>query len=109
MEKSGLEIPEKKADDKAFTGFLGKVLPSYDNERIYLSDMKKLASWYTILKDKLDFEALKKVDNATEENKEDVKTESKAKAKVEKVVKNNTIKGDTKSKGKSVGTIRKMA
>jgi hypothetical protein len=109
MEKSGLEIPEKKADDKAFTGFLGKVLPSYDNERIYLSDMKKLASWYTILKDKLDFEALKKVDSATEENKEDVKTESKVKAKVEKVVKSNTIKGDTKSKGKSVGTIRKMA
>lgn len=109
MEKSGLEIPEKKADDKAFTGFLGKVLPSYDNERIYLSDMKKLASWYTILKDKLDFEALKKADSTTEENKEEAKTESKAKSKVEKVVKNNTIKGDTKSKGKSVGTIRKMA
>jgi hypothetical protein len=107
--KEGLQIPGKISDDKAFASFLGSVLPNYDNERIYLSDMKKLASWYLILKDKLDFDALHKADNDSEENKDELKTETKTKAKVEKVVKNNTIKGDTKSKGKSVGTIRKMA
>ncbi|MDP2174588.1 MAG: DUF5606 domain-containing protein [Bacteroidota bacterium] len=108
-EKGGLQIPGKISEDKAFTSFLASVLPNYDNERIYLSDMKKLANWYLILKDKIDFDTLNKTENDEVENKDEVKTESKAKAKVEKVVKNNTIKGDTKSKGKSVGTIRKMA
>lgn len=111
--KEGLTVPDKKDADSVFPQFLGKVLPNYDNERIYLSDMKKLASWYNILHDKLDFEALKK--SLEEEEKEEgdetkeakVKTESKAKS--EKPVKTNTVKGDTKSKGKSVGTIRKMA
>ena len=35
--------------------------------------------------------------------------EEQAKAKIEKPVKNAGPKGDSKSKGKSVGTIRKMA
>src|SRR5690606_4036919 len=40
--KEGFEIPDKKANDDVFPQFLGKVLPNFDNERIYLSDMKKL-------------------------------------------------------------------
>lgn len=110
-EKNGLVVPERKADEKAFPTFLGEVLPNYDNERIYLSDMKKLATWYTILKDKIDFEAIKKANSDEQATTEEGKVEKvkEVKAKAEKVVKNNTIKGDTKSKGKSVGTIRKMA
>lgn len=113
--KDGLTVPDKKASDDAFPQFLGKVLPNYDNERIYLSDMKKLATWFNILSDKLDFEALRKT--IAEENAEGEgdKTEVKetkvkeTKAKSEKTVKAATPKGDTKSKGKSVNTIRKMA
>lgn len=114
--KEGLVVPDKKSPDDSFPQFLGKVLPNYDNERIYLSDMKKLASWYTILSDKLDFEALRT--SIAEENAEsdaEGKTEVKdtkvkeTKAKAEKTVKAATPKGDTKSKGKSVNTIRKMA
>ena len=29
--------------------FFGKVLPDYDRERVYTSDIKKLISWYNIL------------------------------------------------------------
>ncbi|MFM6983529.1 MAG: DUF5606 domain-containing protein [Chitinophagaceae bacterium] len=112
--KEGLTVPDKKASDDAFPQFLGKVLPNYDNERIYLSDMKKLASWYTILSDKFDFEALRKAleeeDSESEgETKAEVKAKADVKAKAEKTVKTATPKGDTKSKGKSVNTIRKMA
>jgi hypothetical protein len=111
--KEGLVVPDKKANDDAFPQFLGKVLPNYDNERIYLSDMKKLATWYTILSDKFDFEALRKSLQEEEAESDEVKAENKAKAetkaKVDKPVKNTTVKGDSKSKGKSVGTIRKMA
>jgi hypothetical protein len=112
--KEGLTVPDKKANDDVFPQFLGKVLPNYDNERIYLSDMKKLASWYNILGDKLDFEALRKSlqedeQAETEDSKADAKVTAAAKAKIEKPVKNATPKGDSKSKGKSVNTIRKMA
>jgi hypothetical protein len=113
--KEGLTVPDKKASDDAFPQFLGKVLPNYDNERIYLSDMKKLAAWFTILSDKLDFEALRKTiaeENAESEGDKAEVKETKVKetkAKAEKTVKAATPKGDTKSKGKSVNTIRKMA
>lgn len=111
--KEGIVVPEKKANDDLFPQFLGKVLPNYDNERIYLSDMKKLANWYNILADKLDFDALKtsldEENNATDEQKSEAKAKTEAKAKIEKPVKNAGPKGDSKSKGKSVGTIRKMA
>ncbi len=111
--KEGLTVPDRKANEDAFPQFLGKVLPNYDNERIYLSDMKKLANWYTILSDKLDFEALRKLleeeSAESEEAKAEGKVKTETKAKTEKPVKTNTVKGDTKSKGKSVGTIRKMA
>ncbi|MCC6817815.1 MAG: DUF5606 domain-containing protein [Bacteroidia bacterium] len=114
--KEGLVLPDKKANDDAFPQFLGKVLPNFDNERIYLSDMKKLATWYTILSEKLDFEALRKsiaeADSESEgENKSEVKDTKvkETKAKAEKSTKTATPKGDTKSKGKSVNTIRKMA
>jgi hypothetical protein len=112
--KEGLVVPDKKANDDLFPQFLGKVLPTYDNERIYLSDMKKLANWYNILKDQLDFEALQKsIDEEAEKSEEEVKAEAKVKAdakvKAEKTVKSGNVKSDSKSKGKSVNTIRKMA
>ena len=107
-EAEGLVLPDKKAEDKHFSQFLGEVLPNYDNERIYLSDMKKLATWYGLLKEKIDFDAIKKT--TEEENSADVKADSKPKAEIKpKTVKNTAVKGDSKSKGKSVGTIRKMA
>jgi hypothetical protein len=111
--KNGLQVPDKKANDDAFPQFIGKVLPNYDNERIYLSDMKKLANWYNILKDQYDFDSLRKelADAESAENEESASDKPKVevKAKAEKVIKNTNAKGDSKSKGKAVGTIRKMA
>ena len=31
------------------TGFLAAVLPEYDRQRVYLSDIKKLVTWYSIV------------------------------------------------------------
>jgi len=105
-EMAGLVIPDRKAEESAFVNFLGEVLPNFDKEKIYLSDMKKLATWYVLLKDKIDFEVLKK--EGLEDDKSESKADTKVK-KVEKTVKNTGVKGDSKSKGKAVGTIRKMA
>lgn len=58
----------KKATSEELYSYLGEVLPSFDRDRVHLSDIKKLISWYNILvKSGLtDFE-----EDSTEEVKEE--------------------------------------
>lgn len=46
---AGAEAPAPKADEKEFVALFKKALPDYDQERFYLSHMKKVAEWYNIL------------------------------------------------------------
>lgn len=39
----------RKADNAELADFMSKVLPNYDRERVYPSDIKKLIQWYNIL------------------------------------------------------------
>ncbi|MBO4529810.1 MAG: DUF5606 domain-containing protein [Paludibacteraceae bacterium] len=59
----------KKADSKTLSDYLAAVLPTYDRERVYSSDIKKLITWYNILVEagRDDFESDVRKD---EENKE---------------------------------------
>jgi hypothetical protein len=46
----GNNLPvDSKASNDALFDFLGKILPNFDASRVYVSDIKKLVSWYTIL------------------------------------------------------------
>lgn len=38
-----------KSTDAELKSFMENVLPNYDTERVYVSDIKKLAQWYNIL------------------------------------------------------------
>src|SRR5690606_17583077 len=51
----------KKKDDAAARQLFGKILPEFDTERVYTSDIKKVYKWYEILKnaDLLKFDYLK--------------------------------------------------
>lgn len=40
----------KALSDYQLTDFMTAVAPDYDTERVYLSDMRKLANWYNALK-----------------------------------------------------------
>ncbi|MDE5560648.1 MAG: DUF5606 domain-containing protein [Bacteroidaceae bacterium] len=42
-------IDYRKAGSEELAGFMAKVLPNYDREHVYPSDMKKLVQWYNIL------------------------------------------------------------
>lgn len=55
-----LELNTRK-DDKALRELFGRILPSFDKDRVYTSDIKKVFKWYEILKkaDMLNFESLK--------------------------------------------------
>lgn len=51
-EKYGDELPiSKKASNEDLMAFLYSVLPNYDEEKVYPSNVKKLIAWYKILID----------------------------------------------------------
>lgn len=52
-----LELVTKKDGGDAIRDFFTKVLPNFDQDQVYTSDILKICSWYTILKDKIDFQA----------------------------------------------------
>lgn len=45
----GREAPDPKSPPAGLKEFFGVVLPEYDRERVYVSDIKKILSWYNIL------------------------------------------------------------
>lgn len=59
--------------------YMAAVMPDYDKERVYVSDIKKLISWYNLLLENelLQFEEEPKEEPTSEEKKED-KDEDKA-------------------------------
>jgi hypothetical protein len=73
-----------KPSDEELKSFMAEVLPDYDEERVYVSDMKKLANWYTIASKHLEFTAGK---SATAEEKAEEGKEEKAGSKAKKAKK----------------------
>ncbi|RFM35376.1 DUF5606 family protein [Chitinophaga silvisoli] len=43
-------LVDAKADNNAIKAYFKSVFPEFDEERVYVSDMKKMVKWYTILK-----------------------------------------------------------
>jgi len=44
-------VPDPKADGRQLRELFREVAPGHDEEKVYASDMKKIVSWYHILKD----------------------------------------------------------
>ena len=49
--KSASNIPDSKSDSRKLREFFREVAPGHDEEKVYASDMKKVISWYQLLKD----------------------------------------------------------
>ncbi|WP_428328849.1 DUF5606 domain-containing protein [Mucilaginibacter sp.] len=49
--KSESNIPDAKSESKKLREFFRIVSPDHDEEKVYASDMKKVISWFQILKD----------------------------------------------------------
>lgn len=54
-----------KSDPQALVTFLAGVLPEYDRERVYLSDIKKLVTWYNVLGPQLSTDSAEKAADAS--------------------------------------------
>lgn len=93
-EKGGPAI-DAKADDKAVSAYFESVLPDYDKERVYTSNMRKLFTWYNGLQTTGNLK-----EKEVEKTEEAATTEKKVKAPAEKkaAVKKTTTKDMPKAK-----------
>ncbi len=59
-EKSTPIVDAKKADNNTIKNYFKTVFPTLDEDRVYVSDMKKMLKWYELLKanDLLNFDSL---------------------------------------------------
>jgi hypothetical protein len=91
-EDGGAAIDHKVSVNELKTYF-DEVLPDYDRDRVYVSDIKKLIAWYNTLQglDMLipgsDDEEKEKEDKKAEDKKKEEKTESKTPVNKEKLTK----------------------
>lgn len=67
-----------KTDNKKVFAYFEEILPDYDKDKVYASDVKKLMSWYNILIESgIDFEKIEKTEEP-ESEKEEAKAEKNA-------------------------------
>ena len=67
-----------KSSEAELTAFMEKALPEYDAERVYFSDIKKLAHWYGIVSKQVPYYEAVVAEKATEEAAEISSTEEVA-------------------------------
>jgi hypothetical protein len=69
------EVPDAKADPAVLKTLFLEVAPAHDQEKVYTSDMKKIVTWYHLLKD---LPLFTEAAPGAPENAEAGKTEEKA-------------------------------
>lgn len=67
--EDGKQSIDPKSDSKEIVKYFGKVLPDFDRDRVYTSDIKKMITWYNQLQAHNLLELLKEEKNP--ENAED--------------------------------------
>jgi hypothetical protein len=116
--ENGGKAIDAKSDDKSLKAYFLAVFPDYDQSRVYVSDIKKVFTWYNTLHD---LGLLKPIAENKQENNESSDEakklddkEAKAKAKkvaalkpAAKVKESAAPKASSKAKGGKTSTIRK--
>lgn len=83
----GASLPvTAKSSEAELTEFMGNVVPDYDRDRVYLSDIKKLASWYGIVSQHLPYQEIAAEPAATTTGEVAEATASKPKKKAAKAL-----------------------
>jgi hypothetical protein len=86
-----------KEDKAKLEAYLTEILPNYDKERVYISDVKKIFQWYNLLHKSGDLTKEEETENT--DNIEEVASSKKvAKAKTEKTDVESNVDGDKTKK-----------
>ena len=74
-ENGGKISDDKKSGNKELFAYFETILPTYDKEKVYASDVKKIISWYNLLiENNIDFET----EETDAKNENDTETEATA-------------------------------
>jgi hypothetical protein len=46
-----------KSDDRDLTAFMEAIIPDYDRQRVYMSDIRKLITWYGAVSNRLEYQS----------------------------------------------------
>ncbi len=66
--ENGKETLSHKESGKVLTSYFREVLPNFDEERVYTSNIKKIVQWYNLLASKnFDFASIKEVEEESKE------------------------------------------
>jgi hypothetical protein len=66
--EDGKEAINPKESGKVLTSYFREILPNFDEERVYTSNIKKVLQWYNLLASKnFDFAAIKEEEEETKE------------------------------------------
>jgi hypothetical protein len=100
------EVPDSKADAATLKTFFTEVAPDHDQEKVYSSDMKKIITWYHLLKDLPLFSEETSTDD---EHSDGLKLEDKADFKPKAVAKAANVKtpGKTSQPAKKASSVSK--
>jgi hypothetical protein len=75
--ENGAQAISHKSDDKELKKYFEKILPDYDRERVYTSDIKKVIMWYNQLQVLNLLDTLEKEEVSAEKNSSAKEEESK--------------------------------
>ncbi|MEA3316843.1 MAG: DUF5606 domain-containing protein [Bacteroidota bacterium] len=75
--ENGEKCINHKSSSKELKSYMLEVLPEYDEEKVYVSDIKKLLSWYNILQELNLLDFSKEEEEKEKEDTKDEKTEEK--------------------------------
>ena len=101
----GDEIPvHGKSSNAELASFMEAILPDYDRDRVYMSDIKKIANWYNIVRKFLNFDAAAPETEKAGEETSEAKPEKKTKAKAETKTAEAEEKPAKKTKAKTEKT-----
>lgn len=102
--ENGGPCPDNKSDDKTIAAYFEQVLPEYDKERVYVSNMRKLFSWYNIMQAT---GSLKMKEEKAEGEEKSVAVKTEEKTKVKKAVSKDNVKAKTSAGVKKTAGVRK--
>ena len=104
--EDGKKSIDSKSSDNELIKYFETILPEYDKERVYISDIRKVFKWYNLL---IEYNLLefKEEEEVKEPENTDVKEE--AKVPVKKVKKTDTAKAVKKEPAKTVKKTKPQA
>ena len=113
--EDGKACPSHKEDLTALCSYLKEILPNYDEERVYPSDVKKIFQWYNLLlssgnlipsEDENISSDSTVIEETKKEPKKKVATDKKEVSKTAKVVSNDKAKANKASAPKKTATTK---